>query len=117
MTKLLTAYAALIAVEEGALGLDDSAGPPESTIRHLLAHASGVAPDARTVVAKVGTRRIYSNAGFEILADAVEAATGMPFAVYLGAGCWSRSACRARNSPDRPLLALDRASPTCGASL
>ena len=43
VTKLLTAYAALIAVEEGALGLDDSAGPPESTIRHLLAHASGVA--------------------------------------------------------------------------
>jgi CubicO group peptidase (beta-lactamase class C family) len=38
------------------------------------------------MVAKVGTRRIYSNAGFEILADAVEAATGMPFAVYLGAG-------------------------------
>ena len=86
VTKLLTAYAALMAVEEGALGLDDSVGPPESTTRHLLAHASGVAPDARTVVAKVGTRRIYSNAGFEILADAVEAATGMPFAVYLGAG-------------------------------
>ncbi|HEY9349559.1 MAG TPA: serine hydrolase, partial [Acidothermales bacterium] len=41
VTKLLTAYAALIAVEEGALGLDAPAGPPESTIRHLLAHASG----------------------------------------------------------------------------
>ena len=75
VTKLLTAYAALMAVEEGALGLDDSVGPPESTTRHLLAHASGVAPDARTVVAKVGTRRIYSNAGFEILADAVEPST------------------------------------------
>lgn len=86
VTKLLSAYAALIAVEEGALGLDDPAGPQDSTVRHLLAHASGVAPDSRSVVAKVGTRRIYSNAGFEILAEAVQSATGMSFAAYLGAG-------------------------------
>jgi CubicO group peptidase (beta-lactamase class C family) len=86
VTKLLSSYAALIAVEEGALALDDPAGPPESTVRHLLAHASGVAPDADNVVARVGTRRIYSNAGFELLAEAVEAATEMPFADYLRAG-------------------------------
>ena len=86
VTKLLTAYAALIAVEEGALGLDDSAGPPESTIRHLLAHASGVAPDAAGQLLKVGTGASTPSAEFEILADAVEAATGMKFAVYLGAG-------------------------------
>ena len=88
VTKLLSAYAALIAVEEGAITLDDPAGPPGATIRHLLAHASGLAPESRDVVAKVGTRRIYSNAGFELLAEAVEAATGMPFADYLGAGVW-----------------------------
>ena len=81
--KLLSAYAALIAVEEGALDLDDAAGPPGATIRHLLAHASGVAPESVDVVAKVGTRRIYSNAGFEMLAEAVEAATSMSFAAYL----------------------------------
>jgi CubicO group peptidase (beta-lactamase class C family) len=86
VTKLLSAYAALLAVEEGALGLDDPAGPPGSTVRHLLAHASGVAPDSRSVVAGVGTRRIYSNAGFEMLAEAVEAASNMPFAAYLAAG-------------------------------
>jgi CubicO group peptidase (beta-lactamase class C family) len=83
VTKLLAAYAAHIAVEEGALYLDDAAGPPGATIRHLLAHASGLAPESVDVVAKVGTRRIYSNAGFEILAEAVEAATEMSFAAYL----------------------------------
>jgi CubicO group peptidase (beta-lactamase class C family) len=83
LTKLLTTYAVLIAVEEGALGLDDSAGPPGATIRHLLAHASGLAPDSRTAAARVGTRRIYSDAGFELVAEAVEVATGMDFATYL----------------------------------
>ena len=41
ITKLLTALAVLGAAEEGVLDLDDAAGPPGSTIRHLLAHASG----------------------------------------------------------------------------
>lgn len=86
VTKLLSSYAMLIAVEEGAVDLDDAAGPPGATIRHLLAHASGVGPESRDVVAKVGTRRIYSNAGFEILAEAVEAGTGMSFAGYLQDG-------------------------------
>ena len=45
VTKPLVALAVLVAVEEGALGLDDPAGPPGSTVRHLLAHASGLAMD------------------------------------------------------------------------
>ena len=32
----------LVAAEEGALDLDEPAGPPGSTVRHLLAHASGL---------------------------------------------------------------------------
>lgn len=82
VTKLVTALAALIAVEEGSVGLDQPAGPQGSTVRHLLAHASGLAPDDNQVLAKPGTRRIYSNAGFETLAAAVEQATGITFADY-----------------------------------
>lgn len=83
VTKPLVAYGVLVAVEEGAVTLDDSAGPPGSTVRHLLAHASGLAPDQRRSVAPPATRRIYSNAGFELLADVVERATGIGFAEYL----------------------------------
>ena len=46
VTKPATALAVLVAVEEGTLTLDEPAGPPGSTVRHLLAHASGLAPDA-----------------------------------------------------------------------
>ena len=86
VTKLITAYAALIAVEEGVAQLDDPAGPPGATIRHLLAHASGLAFADRTVMARPGTRRIYSNAGFEELADTLAKRSGIPFAEYVRAG-------------------------------
>lgn len=86
VTKLLTAYAVLLAVEEGAFGLDDALGPEGSTVRHLLAHASGVGFDTREPQKPVGERRIYSSAGYEILADHVEATTGIAFADYLREG-------------------------------
>ena len=86
VTKLITAYAALIAVEEGVAQLDDPAGPPGATIRHLLAHASGLAFADRTVVARPGTRRVYSNAGIEELADTLAKRSGIPFAEYVRAG-------------------------------
>lgn len=86
VTKLLTAYAALLAVEEGAVGLDDPMGPPGSTLRHLLAHASGVAFDSREQIRPAGERRIYSSAGYELLADALEALTEIPFPEYLREG-------------------------------
>jgi len=83
VTKLLTALACLVAVEEGAVELDEPAGAPGSTVRHLLSHASGLAPEGRLSVAAPGTRRIYSNAGFEVLAAYLEHATGLCFADYL----------------------------------
>jgi CubicO group peptidase (beta-lactamase class C family) len=86
VTKLVTALATLVAIEEGTIGLDDPAGPAGSTVRHLLAHASGLPPDGRTPVARPGTRRIYSNAGFEVLAAVVADRAGMPFADYVAAG-------------------------------
>lgn len=83
VTKLLTAYAVLVAVEEGAVEWDTPAGPAGSTVRHLAAHASGLAFSGPAEQAEPGTRRIYSNTGFEVLGGAVGDAAGMPFAEYL----------------------------------
>ncbi|CRK51749.1 putative Beta-lactamase [Rhodococcus sp. RD6.2] len=83
VTKLLVAYGVLVAVEEGAVELDTPAGPPGATVRHLLAHASGIAFGDRSVAAEPGAKRIYSSAGFEVLAELVEAETGIAFPDYL----------------------------------
>lgn len=83
VTKLLFALACWVAVEEETLQLDQPAGPPGSTVRHLLAHASGLAPDEARPVAPPGTRRIYSNAGFDVLGDTLHAAAGLSPAEYL----------------------------------
>ena len=83
VTKLLAAYAVLIAVEEGAVDWDDPAGPEGSTMRHLAAHTSGLSFEEGKIQAKPGTRRIYSNRGFELLDNAVCAAAGMSFADYM----------------------------------
>lgn len=83
VTKPLTAYATLVAVEEGVFDLDDPAGPDGSTVRHLLAHTSGLDFSEDTVRAKPGTRRIYSNRGFDVLAQTLEARAEIPFATYI----------------------------------
>ncbi|MFF3557134.1 serine hydrolase domain-containing protein [Streptomyces tsukubensis] len=83
VTKPLAAYAVLVAYEEGAVELDEPAGPPGATVRHLLAHTSGLAFDEHRISADPGTRRIYSNTGFDVLADHVAKATDIPFPEYL----------------------------------
>ena len=83
VTKLATALAVLVAAEEGVLDLDDPARPPGSTVRHLLAHASGLPFEGDVPIARVGERRIYSNGGFEALADELARAAEMPFGDYL----------------------------------
>ena len=83
VTKVATALAVLTAVDDGAISLDEPAGPPGSTVRHLLAHTSGLPFDGEAVLAKPGTRRIYSNAGFDALGALLEKRVGRPFAVAL----------------------------------
>ncbi|MEW2545060.1 serine hydrolase domain-containing protein [Streptomyces sp. NPDC047002] len=83
VTKPLAAYAVLVAYEEGAVELDEPAGPEGSTVRHLLAHASGLAPDEQRALAAPGTRRVYSNAGFDALGAHVARASGIAFPDYL----------------------------------
>jgi hypothetical protein len=79
VTKPLAALAVLVAVDQGRVGLDDPAGPEGSTVRHLLAHASGLPFEAGAVLQRPGLRRVYSNQGFEVLADHVAAAVDVPF--------------------------------------
>lgn len=83
VTKLATALAVLVAVEEEVVALDEPAGPPGATVRHLLAHASGLSFVGDHLLAAPGRRRIYSNAGFEVLAAHVAGRCGFPFASYL----------------------------------
>ena len=101
ITKLLTAYAALIAAEEGVIDLDEPAGPEGSTVRHLLAHASGLPFDTGGPTSRVGQRRAYSNVGYERLAEHIAARAEMPFADYLAAGVLEPLGMRAelRGSP------------------
>jgi CubicO group peptidase (beta-lactamase class C family) len=86
VTKPVTALGVLVALEEGIVDLDEQAGPSGSTVRHLLAHASGLPPDAGPPLGPPGRRRIYSNHGFDVLSDVVADRSGMQFAEYLTAG-------------------------------
>jgi CubicO group peptidase (beta-lactamase class C family) len=83
VTKPLVARAAHIAIEEGVVELDTEAGPPGSTVRHLLAHAAGYAMQSPELMAKPGQRRIYSNYGFQVLAETIQRASGIEFGQYL----------------------------------
>lgn len=94
VTKLLFAVACWVAVEEETLDLDGPAGPAGSTVRHLLAHASGLAPDEPKVAAPAGTRRIYSNAGFGVLGELLQAASGLDPATYLREAVLDPLGCR-----------------------
>jgi CubicO group peptidase (beta-lactamase class C family) len=86
VTKLVAALAVLVAVEEGVVGLDDPAGPEGATLRHLLAHASGLEPDGDRVLARPATRRIYSNRGIEMALDHVAEAADIAWSAYLREG-------------------------------
>jgi CubicO group peptidase (beta-lactamase class C family) len=117
VTKPATALAVLVAAEEGTVDLDEPAGPPGSTVRHLLAHASGLPFDGRVPIAPPGRRRIYSNTGFDVLAEFVAARAEMPFEHYLSAAVFDPlgSAAELRGSAAsqlfgslRDLLALAR---------
>jgi CubicO group peptidase (beta-lactamase class C family) len=86
VSKLLVSLASLVAVEEGTVSLMDAAGPPGSTLSHLLSHASGLPFEGNAPMAAPGRRRIYSNTGMEVAAAYLATAATMPFAEYLQAG-------------------------------
>ncbi len=86
VTKLFVTWAALIAIEEGTISLDDPAGPSGSTVRHLLSHTSGLGFEDPTPLFSPGQRRVYSNVGIEQLAEHIEHAAGIAFWDYLQEG-------------------------------
>jgi CubicO group peptidase (beta-lactamase class C family) len=87
VTKLMTTLAALTAIEGGRLDLDQPV--PEAgdgvTVRHLLAHASGLPFEHSGGRRAPGTRRIYSNVGFRLLGETVADAVGTVFGSWMGA--------------------------------
>ena len=83
VSKPVAALATLVAAEEGVVDLDEPAGPPGSSVRHLLAHTSGLPFEGETPIARPGHRRIYSNEAFRVLADHVTGHAEMPFAEYV----------------------------------
>ncbi|WP_405373235.1 MULTISPECIES: serine hydrolase domain-containing protein [unclassified Microbacterium] len=82
VTKPLSAYAFLVGIEEGALQLDQPAGPPGATVAHLLAHTAGYDFASDAVRAAPGERRLYSNTGFDTLGELLESETGISFGDY-----------------------------------
>jgi len=83
ITKLMTAWATLIGVEDGSVRLDDEIGQPDCTLRHLLAHAGGYGFDSPEAIISPARKRIYSNTGYEMIAEHVSSATQFEFADYL----------------------------------
>ena len=87
LSKCLAGWALAVAVEEGSVDLDAPIRRPDvpdgATLRHLLAHASGLPFEGDTPIAPVGRRRVYSNTGIERAASVLESATDMAFAEYL----------------------------------
>jgi CubicO group peptidase (beta-lactamase class C family) len=83
VTKPITALALLVATEEGIVDLADPAGPPGSTVRHLLAHASGLPFEGTEPIGSPGRRRIYSNEGFGLLGELLAERAEMAFAEYV----------------------------------
>lgn len=85
VTKLVTAWSVLIAADRALIDLDEAAGPPGSTVRHLLAHSSGLPFEGDAILARPATRRIYSNPAFDRLGALVAERTGQPFEAVLAA--------------------------------
>jgi CubicO group peptidase (beta-lactamase class C family) len=50
---------------------DEPVGPPGSTLANLLSHSSGLGLEEGDPVVPVGTRRIYSNYGFDLAVESI----------------------------------------------
>jgi CubicO group peptidase (beta-lactamase class C family) len=76
VTKTLTGCGAALALQEGRAALEDAAGPPGSTLRHLLCHAAGYFYESENTLQAPGLRRHYSNYGIDEAARHLERALG-----------------------------------------
>jgi CubicO group peptidase (beta-lactamase class C family) len=76
VTKLVTASAVLRAVDAGTIALDEPLGPPGATVRHLLAHASGLGPEGSAPLSAPERTRIYSNVAYDLLGETLAERAG-----------------------------------------
>ena len=106
VTKLITALTVLSAVDDGVIDLDEAAGPPGSTVRHLLAHASGLSFEGGISIAAPGTRRIYSNGGFDVLGALLAARAGQTYIDVAGERVLSRIGMTGTTLDGRPSQGL-----------
>ncbi len=87
LSKCVTGWATMVAVEEGIVTLDGPIArrdvPEGATLRHLLSHASGLPFEGDQALARPGQRRIYSNTGIERVAAIVAEAADMSFVRYV----------------------------------
>ena len=83
VTKTLTGYGATLALQEGRVDLEDEAGPPGATLRHLLAHCSGCFYDSERTLQAPGLRRHYSNYGIDEAARHIERAIGRDYGDWI----------------------------------
>lgn len=95
LNKIVTATAVLRLIERGQLSLDDSLGallPAEFAdsaaggvrVKHLLSHTSGFGTYGPTrVFTPPGSAFAYSNYGFHLLGQIIEARTGLRFEDFL----------------------------------
>lgn len=88
VTKLFTAAAAMLAVEEGSVSLEDVIDERGAILADLLGHSSGLAADG-SVLDGPGRRRVYSNGGYERVAQHIAAETMMSFDAYLREGVFA----------------------------
>jgi len=88
VTKLLTASAVHLAIEEQTVSIDDRVSSARLSVADLLGHASGLGPTGE-VLTEAGRRRLYSNAGYELVAAHVESAASMSFASYVQEGIFA----------------------------
>lgn len=91
LTKLASTLAFLSAISEGVLSLDQTLSNG-AVVSDLLAHASGLPGEITPDVSVFGhkplvaprTKRIYSNLGFELLAETLSLEATIDFQHYLG---------------------------------
>ena len=87
VSKPLTAYGVLLAVQHGDVTLDEPVDVPgghaDATVRHLLSHAGGLPRDADGPTLPVERRRSYSDWAYELLGDLVAARVGTSFEDHL----------------------------------
>ncbi|SMF21093.1 serine hydrolase [Paenibacillus barengoltzii] len=113
LTKSFTAAAVMKLAEEGKLHLDDTLesyfpGFPSGdriTIHLLLSHLSGINPNfprvaglslqdtieairSKPLLSEPGSKFMYSNSGYVVLAGIIEKASGMSYGEYLKQSIW-----------------------------